>query len=97
MEGKDVVREEAVEFGGIRRCEVTEDPACSQSHSFTGELAEVCGESENERSKGVSKCYTETPVRVAEGKGAGCSDRLNLKTPMETLLDNPYMCRRRES
>jgi hypothetical protein len=30
-------------------------------------------------------CYTETPVRVAEGKGAGFSDRLNQKTPVEGL------------
>ena len=42
-------------------------------------------------------CYTETPVRVGEGKGAGFSDRLNPKTSVEGLLDNPCMCRRREA
>jgi len=42
-------------------------------------------------------CYTETPVRIAEGKGAEGSDHLNTKTPVEGVLDKPCMCRRREA
>ena len=36
-------------------------------------------------------CYTETPVRVGEGKGAVCSDRLNRMTYVEGLLDNLHV------
>jgi len=42
-------------------------------------------------------CYTETTVRVAEGKGAKFSYRLDSKTTVEGVLDNPCMCRRREA
>jgi hypothetical protein len=35
-------------------------------------------------------CVTpKPPLRVGEGKGAGCSDLLNPKRSVEGLLDNP--------
>ena len=42
-------------------------------------------------------CFTETPVRVKEGLGAVCPDSLNPKTPVEAMLDNLFMIRRREA
>ena len=44
-----------------------------------------------------SVCYTETAVRIGEGKEVGCSDRLNPKKSVEGLLDNPCIFRQTEA
>ena len=41
-------------------------------------------------------CYTEIPVEVVEGKGAEFSYRLESKTTVAVVLDNPCMCPRRQ-